>query len=391
MKRNLAACDFYCTACFACVNVCPVGAISTCEDSRGFYSVLISDDVCINCGKCLGACPQINLQSYLNEPEHCYAFVSNNESVLSDSTSGGAFYEIASAFLRENEDAVVYGCSLGPNNSVEHIRCTNISELKKTQGSKYVQSNIVACYSLIEEDLRSGRKVLFSGTPCEVQAIKSVFESTNLFLVDIVCHGVIGQRFFYDYLKWEERQSGSRIRKIVFRDKKKGWRCVGRIDFENGRSKKLDISTSYYYYYYFSNSLFRDSCYECKFATKERCGDITLGDFWGIDVIDSDIMSKHGCSLILQNTRNGSELLHSLANDLHEESLENALLYNHQLVFPSKRNDKERKRVYDAYEKEGADGVAKHFAPSLKLRVKEFAKDLVPFRYKTIIKKIFGN
>lgn len=391
MKRNLNACDLHCTACFACVNVCPVGAVSTDIDDRGFYSVKISEDLCVGCGKCLETCPQAALKIDLHEPEHCYAFVSNNESVLSNSTSGGAFYEIAAAFLSENENSVVYGCSLGSDNSVEHIRCTNLPELKKTQGSKYVQSNMVACYSMIADDLKKGRKVLFSGTPCEVQAINSVFGGANLFLVDIVCHGVIGHKFFYDYLKWEERRGGSKIRKIIFRDKNKGWRCVGRIDFENGRSKKLDISSSYYYYYYFSNSLFRDSCYECKFARKERCGDITLGDFWGIDVIDSHIMSRHGCSLILQNTQKGSELLHSLAFCLREESLEDALKYNHQLCSPSMGNEEERKVVYDAYAKEGADGVAMLYSPSLKLRVKECAKDLLPVRYKTLIRKIVSN
>lgn len=391
MKSNLSSHEFHCTACFACIHSCPANAISSYVDDNGFYQIRIDEDVCIDCGRCLASCQQLEESAHLKVPEHCYAFVSSDDDVLNYSTSGGAFYEIALAFLENNPGGVVYGCCMHDDKSVDHIRCSSKDELRLIQGSKYVQSDMSACWTMMDADLKEGRKVLFSGTPCEVYSVRKEFGCSNLYLIDVVCHGVVGHRFFKDYLGWEEAKANSPVKSVTFRDKKKGWRCVGRIDFENGKSKKLDISTSYYYYYYyFSNSLFRESCYECRFATDKRCGDVTLGDFWGIDNIDRNVESKHGCSLILENTEKGKNLISHFSGMLHEECIELAKKYNHQLLEPSRCNRTEREEAYNAYESNGASGMAEVYSPSFSLKMKERAKDVIPSKLKSVIRR-FGR
>lgn len=140
---------------------------------------------------------------------------------LMASQSGGAFTAIATAFLERG--GVIYGCGMDNNHQAVYKRIDQIERLKEIKGSKYVQSKLGNTYADIEKDLKSGRIVLFSGTPCYVMAVKQYFSlhklSCNLYTVDLICHGVPSPKVYNSYLLYLERKMKSGIKTFVFRDK----------------------------------------------------------------------------------------------------------------------------------------------------------------------------
>lgn len=79
----------------------------------------------------------------------------------------------------------------------------------------------------VKEDLKNGLVVLFSGTSCQTSGLNAFVGKKlreNLFLVDIVCHGVPLPYIWEDYLCYLERKHGSEIYWVNFRDKQEfGW------------------------------------------------------------------------------------------------------------------------------------------------------------------------
>lgn len=212
-----------CTGCMACVNVCVHHAVKIKTDEEGFDRPYIDSNLCVDCGLCSKTCP-INQHPKVNETKDVYSGWSADDKVRINSSSGGAFTEIARPILEKG--GVVFGCALNGKLQAEHIYVETFEELEtKLRGSKYVQSRIGNSYSKAKDFLRQGRKVLFSGTPCQIAGLKNYLrrEYENLITVDLICHGVPSPMLFEDYKEFMQKHEKMELTNVSFRCKKSSW------------------------------------------------------------------------------------------------------------------------------------------------------------------------
>lgn len=308
-----------CSGCSACADTCPVQAISMYEDSEGFLYPRIDESLCIHCGKCDRVCgfkPKDESRSGYELPK-AYGIKHRDEQTRLTSRSGAAFIAFSDRILEQG--GVVYGAAMQENFTVRHIRATNREERDRMKGAKYVQSNVTGVYPVIAEDLRSGKKVLFSGTPCQVAGLIAMLDAlyidrSGLVSCDLVCHGVPSPMLWRDYVAYIEKTSGSAVKSADFRDKSFGWdsHCES-FDLENG--KKI-VSRDYTDLFY-DHIMMRPSCHNCHFANVHRVADLTLADFWGIEKNDAAFNDNKGVSLVLVSSEKGVALLEEVKPQLH--------------------------------------------------------------------------
>lgn len=322
-----------CDGCFACSNICPKDCISMVEDIYGYIVPEIDQNKCIECGLCKKVCPAIN-KVESNVPSKAYASWSNNVNIRSTSSSGGVSYEISN-YIIEN-GGIVYGASLDKQLFVKHIRVDNVEDIKKIQGSKYVQSHICDSYRDVKSDLIAGKTVVFFGTPCQIAGLKLFLPpkyKDNLYTVDIICHGVPSQKIFNDHLKYVNKN----INYVSFRDVN-GF-ALSYTTSKSDTIKKISLRDDYYLRGFMYNIFYRDSCYECSYANINRISDLTIGDFWGLgkkEFFDQNL-TKGGVSLLLPNTEKGLRLVEILKSKMtiYERKVAEAVDGNSQLKQPS--------------------------------------------------------
>lgn len=343
-----------CCGCGACNDVCPAKAIEMTQDDFGFLFPKINEEKCVHCKRCLSVC-QYHAKVERNSPLQSYAAACGDDDVLMHSASGGCFYALADAFLQEG--GAVIGCAYENRDGrlmVHHTVAQNAANLRRLQGSKYVQSNTAGIYEQVRTFADRDVPVLFSGTPCQVAACKRFLgkEYNHVLFVDIICHGVPSLKLFQDYVACLEKKRNVRIKEIVFRDKTKGWDLKGSITYEKGNgvySKSFMTGASSYYSLFLKGQTYRESCYSCPYAGQDRCGDITLGDYWGIEKAHPRYLKanggrldeKKGISCLLVNTDRGREFIGKYARNmvLLPSEFERVALYNAQLKHPSQKGE----------------------------------------------------
>lgn len=308
-----------CTGCSACYNICPVQCIEMKMNEEGFEFPLIDLEKCIDCNKCKSVCPMINSARFnIDKDPLVYASWNREKDIRYNSSSGGVFTALANSVL--NEDGIVYGAAYDEHMIVRHIAVTNREDIKKLQGSKYVQSDIGNTYSDVKLKLKEGKKILFSGTPCQIAGLKNFigYQDNNLITCDLLCHGVPSPQLFNKHIRTLEEHYESRITDYKFRDKRNGWGFNNTVVIFNNKNEKVLKDKDDTYIYGFVNCFsLRNSCYKCKYTQLERVGDITLGDFWGIGEIKKfEHSTKDGISLILVNSLKGQDFLETSVPDL---------------------------------------------------------------------------
>lgn len=336
----------HCTGCMVCSAVCSQKAIQFYPDSEGFLYPRIIESMCIDCGKCSRACPQLNRGAQGdNYEKKVYGAWLKNKNLRRKSTSGGAFSAFALEFLSKGN--VVFGAGFDENRQVVHKRITKRSELEELRGSKYVQSYIGNTFSLVKTDLEAKKMVLFVGTPCQVDGLYSFLGkryADRLFTIDLVCHGVPSPLIYKQYLVYLNKQYDSTIQRVYFRDKTPGWYVFGmRVLFANGFEYKKSTYEDPYIRGFLRNLFLRPSCHNCQYANTQRIADITLADFWGYKSRnDKDFDDDKGISMIMLNNKNGENAFESVKSDLlyWERSLEEAVNGNPALsqAFPPAEN-----------------------------------------------------
>lgn len=278
-----------CTGCGACVQRCPKQCISWTTKEFGFRYPKIDKDTCINCSLCEKVCP---IDKALTVPleQKAYAAVHKDSEVLAKSTSGGAFTALADAIFAHK--GVVYGAAMMDGMQVKHIRAEDKSSFEDLRSSKYLQSDTGTTYQCVERDLKQGKAVLYSGTPCQIDGLKYFLGKNyeNLYTVDIVCHGVGSQAYFDKYMDFAKERYG-KIKALRFRSKEyAGWSCGGGVVVVDSSDclKKIPYRDfdNYYYAYFLSGDIYRKCCYSCKYANTKRVGDFSLGDYWGIEALN---------------------------------------------------------------------------------------------------------
>lgn len=299
-----------CMGCMLCVDICSKHAITMREDSNGFWMPNLNSSLCVGCHICERKCQEVrnvNLVNKCRQPLKGWCF---DNSIRKQSASGGVFSALAITMIRTYQ-AVVFGATL-QNNKVFHIAIENESDISLLQGSKYIQSLTVGIYCSVKEFLTKGRVVVFSGTPCQVNALKVFLKKDydNLFTIDLICHGVTSNTIFKRHI---EKNKLDEV--LAFRDKSLGW---GKdVFFKYKRGGKLEVDTNwrnnFFYHTFQLETCARNSCYDCPFCKQERVSDITIGDYWAARrTSDYDAL---GISTILPNTDKGEKII-NLCNNI---------------------------------------------------------------------------
>ena len=377
-----------CTGCRACEQLCPKHCISIRPDNEGFMTAYIDKEKCIECGLCKKRCPQ-NRSNLLNQTtKRVIGARLKDEQTLHKSASGGAFAGLAIDVIKNG--GIVYGVRYDKQLRAFHSKAESFEELIPLLSSKYVQSNTEHTYAEVKDNLKDGRKVLYSGTGCQIAGLKSYLNKDfpNLILVDLICHGVTSPLLFSKYIDLLERKHHAKIEEFNFRDKKGGWGLGYKYKY-SGKNRYGICNMSPYYKYFLDGNAYRECCYKCKYAKTKRCGDITIADYWGIEKFHPQFYSTKGVSLILINTPKGNDLWETVSADFYsiESKLEYAIIENENLTKPTKRNDDIRNNIYKGI---NTMPVEDYFATRLPFKpsIIDKIKNILPIWIKLVLKRL---
>lgn len=332
-----------CTGCGACENICAKQALSMKYDEYGFLHPAVDDDKCVSCMACVTVCPN-NTEIPKNYPSKSFVCHAKNVEEQLSSTSGG----IASMIVRYliNHKGVAYGCAMNAIGTARHIRITDICEIDKLKGSKYVQSEVGDTYSLVRKDLREGRSIVYVGTPCQIAGLRSFLKTDyeNLLTIDFICHGVPSPLYFQEEIKCLVQKKQS-IDDISFRNKEKqkdgSYKSVYGI-FVKEKSGNVLVNQKFpfnrYIVAFIENLFYRESCYTCNYASPERVSDFTLGDYDFKDTpVDRLPEAEKIISLMTINTEKGKKIFNLIKDDICAEELnyDTIVTRKNQLRHPS--------------------------------------------------------
>lgn len=378
-----------CTGCGACVQRCPKQCISWATKEFDFRYPRVDEATCINCGLCEKVCP-IDKELKAPTAQKAYAAVHKDSSVLEKSTSGGAFTALADTIF--SQGGVVYGAAMLNDMQVKHIRTENRTAFAELRSSKYLQCDTGTTYQMVEQDLKQGKVVLYSGTPCQIDGLKCFLrkEYENLYTADIVCHGVGSQAYFDKYMEFAKERY-RKIKALRFRSKEyAGWSCGGVVVVDTSNSeKKIPYRDydNYYYSYFLSGDIYRKCCYSCKYANTKRVGDFSLGDYWGVEALNLPLQTENGCSLLLVNNERAEKLLETVVDlDKVETTIEQAAHCNKQLNEPSKLSESRQKRIEEYVSMSGQQIQEVYLRTHRRTVVKGKLKALMPYKLKLLIR-----
>lgn len=377
-----------CCGCSACSSVCATDAISMQPDALGFLYPKVDEDKCINCGLCENVCAFNSCYDVsLNFPvPYAYGARHKNMDEVATSRSGAAFIALSDWILERG--GVVYGVGYAEHFRVIHKRATTKELRNEFKGSKYVQSDLNGVFRRIKKDLQEGVMVLFSGTPCQTAGLNSYVGKRlrdNLFLVDLICHGVPSPYIWKDYVSCMEQKHKSEIVKFDFRDKTLfGWTAHKEsFRFHNG----MMMSNEWYTKMFHQHIMLRHSCGCCHYTNTQRPSDITIADFWGWEKTNQEInVDDKGLNLVLINTKKGQDLWNSVQNDMFcfSAKLEDCMQPN--LQKPT-RIHRYRMKFEKDYSEKGFEYIYQHRYTPIVLRLKRSVNRLF-VRLKKSTKKV---
>ena len=323
-----------CCGCAACAQICPVGCIVMKDDAEGFMYPEAEAEKCIQCGECNSVCPVLNRHKGCDRFSQAFAAINLNESTREKSSSGGIFSLLAEKTLEKG--GVVFGAAFDANyRSVRHIGIEKSEELDKLRESKYLQSGTTDAFQQVRSYLENNRSVLFSGTPCQVEALLSYLAKPydNLFCVDLICHGTPSPMIWRCYLD-SICSNNTEIRKVSFRDKEESWKKYSLVIKTDSGEHRMTCSEDPYMKAFLSNLSLRPSCYSCPFKTVERASDMTLADYWGIENTDPGFDDDRGVSLVITHSEKGNAMLEKLSAEavIKQSDISNALKYNPSII-----------------------------------------------------------
>lgn len=349
IKYHLTHSEYDCCGCRACEQICSHEAIVMQENFEGFLYPCLDENLCINCGLCNKVCPieKNNNEELQNQrPIAVKGAQHKKQDILHESSSGGIFSLIAEKII--NWGGVVYGASYLPNMYLSHIRITTVQKLSLLRGSKYVQSDTVDTYQQVKMDLKQGRWVYYTGTPCQIRGLQLFLRKdySTLLTSDLICHGTPSLKIFKSVIEHIQSEHSGIITNYLFRDKNiNGWSCSSSAFLQKKDKNiylKYDRNMEAYFKAFIKGDLMRRVCYQCKFANIRRCGDITLADYWGVRKYNPEFPNiSKGVSLLLINTQKGIDFWNNIKLDALSINVveEHAIKSNSNLRIPTPQNE----------------------------------------------------
>ena len=334
-----------CSGCAACQYVCAHGAIEMIADREGFLYPVVDGSKCRECGRCLEVCPFTG--EYGDRAEGrapaVFAATSRDKEETGNSSSAGVGYLLAKAVI--DGGGAAYGAAFNEEFAVGHCRADSREGIGEFSGSKYVQSEMADTYSALEKDLEQGMKVLFTGTACQTAGIRSSLPAPlqeNLLTCDILCYGVPSPLIFKEYLGLVSDRYRSKVKKVTFRSKTKGWVSAvsgQKIELASGRTASLKL----FFRLFFDHIILRPSCTGCVYTTKNKPSDITIADFWSIKRFAPELYDPDGVSMVLLHSKKGARAFKEIGDRLHCRKMEESCLIARQFHYPAEENPGRRR------------------------------------------------
>lgn len=361
-----------CVGCSACVVRCPVQCISFERDEQGFRYPKVDASRCIGCSLCEKVCPVVN-QAEAKEPFEVYGAINEDSEIVRTSSSGGIFYALASKIIERG--GVVFGARFDHEFNVVHSYTETLEGLRAFQGSKYVQSDMGDCFRQAEDFLKRGKIVMFTGTSCQIAALVLFLRKdygNQLIKVDVICHGVPSPLVWSDYLHQNIKRTDL-IKRISFRDKRNGWEqfgfsCVVDKNFSESDSFE-PIRRNVFTHSFLMNLTLRPSCFYCPSKCGRSMSDLTLGDYWRVDILDPMIASDFGTSLVLIYSKRGQSLFEQLSLKKLVSTYGKALVSNPVIVRPTYKP-----KLYDRFWQEY---IASRTIGTVKLYIRRSQRSLL--------------
>ena len=386
-----------CYACNSCVLSCPKKCISLIEDKEGFYYPRIQEDLCIDCGICLKKCSTETLKVPDSFKKEFFGVKHNSVAKLKDSSSGALFAGLADYIIENN--GIVYGCAYKKDSlDIHQISVFNSSDVNLLKGSKYIYSSTEDTFEEVKKILKddTNRIILYTGRPCQIAGLYAYlgYIPENLYTADIICHGVPSYKLFSKYLTWLGKKNGGEIIYYGFRDKDVGgWTCGGKTLIKTKtktKTKTINGSTDPFYSSFLKGDIYRPSCYNCKFANLDlRPGDITMGDFWGVELLYPEFYDKNGVSCCVVNSSKGKELFEKVKSSFSiiEVTADDVIKHNKNLIMPTQRTER-RDYIYNDIDNISESKFIKKLRQPLRMRIKRIIISLLPFKLKRNLKRI---
>ena len=391
-----------CCGCSACAEICPKQCISLDVDYEGFWYPQINSSICIDCHLCESVCPVLN-PGVEHKPLHVYAAINKNDEIRARSASGGVFTIIAEKVI--DEGGVVFGVKFDRDWNVIFGYTETKEGLEEFRRSKYVQAWVGESYREVKRFLKEGKKVLFTGLPCQIAGLNLFLkkEYTNLITVDLICEGVPSPKLWRKYLdeefvvykkKYRTRthitSSSSRqnifIKDISFRNKSLGWSNFSfslTIAGNSSENSQNIVFPSYinrnsaYMQLMFRYGNLRPICYVCPFKCCKSGSDLTIADYWGISQLHPEMDDDKGTSMVFVNTMRGKKYFDLSKTHYLETSYEESWPFNN-VVTSSKKHPK-RDYFYSQIDKRQSviklmNDISFPFSYKVKKICKEFVK-----------------
>lgn len=327
-----------CSGCTACKSICPQNAIKMEPDKKGFLYPVIDSSLCVNCGLCKSVCDFSCFKPTELSPT-AYAVKHIDEDEVATSRSGAVFMSLCDFVLKNG--GVVCGCELKDKTTIIHTIQDTKNGINKFKGSKYVQSNKQNCFVKCAEVLNNDKWLLFSGTGCEVHGFLSYCKAKRinmekLITCDLVCHGAPSPLVWKAYVDEMEKRNRKLVKSVDFRDKKQhGWAA----HFETFVWSDATTTTTNWTNNFYAHTLFRESCYNCKYTTPNRKTDFTIADCWGVEKVAPEFDDNKGVSLLMVRTSKAKAIFNEMKHELHCKQIPLELVMQPQLLHPVEKGE----------------------------------------------------
>lgn len=372
-----------CCGCGACVQKCPKECILLQEDSEGFSYPVVDQTLCVNCGLCSKVC---GITSPYTEQKPLQVLGAQNwdAEIVKASSSGGVFTSIALNILAKG--GVVFGARFDESYNVIIDYIDNAKDLSIFRGSKYVQAKVGNAYIQAEHFLKSGRFVLFTGTPCMISGLLHYLRKPykKLLTCDFVCHGVPSPKVWNLYISQLQNKYEYMLEYPKFRNKANGWKKFNFSYTAIYKNNKIEVYSSHqdniYMKAFLGDLILRPSCYDCKFKLGKSHSDVTLADFWGVDKLYPDKDDNRGIGLVMINSRKGFEIINDIDINSWLVDYSEVIRYNSAFIKSPKLHPKRTSFFENLNMANPADVetlLEKYVYPNILIRIKYVIKSQI--------------